>query len=271
MAFQVCAAVTCSWEEEQEERGTAEGDHCTTCPNGALEYRRGSGPGLASALHVAVFDTLADACFVSLSDGDKDTLAAALAAVWAADGALRRVRVRGRTAVNMTVNIRPASTPDGEGEGGAGALPSTHEDPASGETRPSGYGTSGEWAEESRMVGIVRSLAQRCPGLSGDTGTRAEPAIVAGDDGDGEGDDDAGGYASGDRGGSSIGGVRASMTSEDPGGGAAWPVGALSLVELAGAVLDAVGPEATGEVLAACPQLLESMPPKVCARNRKTG
>lgn len=224
----MCAAVTSSWEEEQEHqegsRRTPGNDYGT----GPIENQRSSGPGLASVL--AVFDTLADACFTTFGDGDLDTLPAALAAVWAADGALRRVSIGARTASPM----------------------------------------GGEWAEESRMVGFVRTLTQRCPGLPADTDTRVEQAVVGGDDGDGDGDGGGGG-ASGDRGGSSTEGIRASTASEDAvggGDGAAWPVGALSLLELAGAVLDAVGPEATGEVLAACPRLLESMPPKVRVRNR---
>lgn len=262
----MCATITCSWEEEDAPRGSG-------CGAGAPGNQRSSGPGLASVL--AVFDTLADACFASFGDGDADTLAASLAAVWAADGTLRRV-------ASSSSNIRAAGPAAGEAEEGDGALPPSYAGSADGEATamPSGHGTNVEWVEDSRMVGIVRSLAERCPGLPVGADTRAEQqqeqeqARSAGDDGDGGGGD-GGGEAAGCRGGSSTGGVRESIPSEEPeeqeepeeaAGGAAWPVGSLSLAELAGAVLDAVGPEATGEVLAACPLVLESLPPKVCAR-----
>ncbi len=119
-----------------------------------------------------------------------------------------------------------------------------------------GANGNGAWVEDSRMVDVVRSLAQRCRGRP----QRAEQAGTGGGDGDVEGE----------RGGSSTEGVGASMESEGRGGGggdgaAAWPVGSLTLPELAEAVLEAVGPEATGDVLAACPELLENVPPKVRA------
>ena len=270
----MCAAVTSSWEEEQQDDRATPGmgiDYRT----GALENHGTGGPGLASVL--AVFDTLADACFASFGDGDADTLAAALAAVWAADGALRRVAAASAAAAT---SIRAASPRDGgaEEDNEDGAMPSSDSWGPGGEAGSSGYGMGGEWVEDSRMVGIVRSLAQRCtpiPGLpadaTADAGTRAEQAATA------AGGDGGGGDGSGDRGGSSTGEIRESTASEEPdggggggggsggGGGDAWPVGALSLVELGGAVLDAVGPEATESVLAACPQLLEGMPPKVCS------
>eukprot|EP00903_Cladosiphon_okamuranus_P019892 g18284.t1 len=263
VAFQVCAAISCSWEEEQQREEAR-----IKVVDNQNDNQRSSGPGLASVL--SVFDTLADACFASFDDGDAGTLSQALNAVWAADGTLRRVAAAITTVTAVATQAETARPPDDGGEeredyDGVVALagPSSDAGSGSGDARSSGYGISVEWVEDSRMVGIVRSLAQRCPGHPADGDTRAEQQGVddggGGRDGDGGGE---GGDASGNRGGSSTEGVRESMASEEPGGGAALPVGALSLVELGGAVLDAVGPEATGEVLAACPQLLNGMPPK---------
>lgn len=248
----MCAAIACSWEEEQQEDGALENDN-----------QRSSGVGLASVL--SVFDTLAEACFTSFGDGDAGTLSQALRAAWAADGALRRVSAA--IATITTITTQAAAPPGGGAEEGDGAVPTSDAGSGSGEARSSGYGASVEWVEDSRMVGIVRSLAQWYSGPPADGDTRAgQQAVTGSDDGGGGGGDGDGrsGDTSGNGGGSSTEGVRESMASEEAGGRTALPVGALSLVELAGAVLDAVGPEATGEVLAACPQLLNCMPPKVC-------
>lgn len=269
VAFQVCAAVTCFWEESEEQ----------------LQQQSG-GFGVA----LVVFDTLADACFVSFNDGDSETLSSALGAMWAADGALRRGFSRERQAPYQAGDGERVSPGGGESVASSSPTLSGGDRPASGEgggadnsaadpefaRRPSmespsdtasaavslvtggefgpqysGAGNTG-WAQESRMVDVVRSLAQRCRGLP----TRIEDTDAS--DGAEVGDGDH-------RAGSSTGGIGASLRSEEePGGGATWPLGALSLLELAEAVLDAVGPEATMDVLAACPQLLENMPPEVC-------
>ncbi|CAM9352115.1 unnamed protein product [Scytosiphon promiscuus] len=268
-ALQVCGAVTCLWEESEEQRSSE------------------SGFGLT----LAVFDTLADASFVSFNDGDTDTLASALGAMWAADGALRRffscekwgpyegggggsVSPGAATLTSSSPSLAagdgPSSLESRDAENGAtgpgfARRPSmeSRSDTGSGIARGDGFGwdfagaTSRyetitdwtQWTQESRMVDVVRSLAQRCRGLP----TRIEETDAS--DGADAGD--------GDRAGSSTGGIGASMRSEEePGLRASWPPGALSLLELAETVLNAVGPEATGDVLAACPQLLENMPPE---------
>lgn len=289
VAFQVCAAVIYSWEEEQLATSS-----CAPSEHGNAERRlqqhhnHGGSRGQDLSSVLAVFDTLTDACFVTFNDGDTETLTAALGAVWTADGALRRVSMQktppwedrddgnsspdseshvSSSAPTTTRGFVPAE--DGGASGNSSAVFSEF-----GQQNPigrlssggggGGYGdgdTSGQenahdaiignWVEDSRVVGVVRSLTQRCRGL---------PARVeeTGKTGNGDGD-------SGDQLASSTEGVGASLPSEDIRDGAAWPqVGAMSLLELAEAVLDAVGPEATGDILAVCPQLLENMPPKVC-------
>lgn len=294
VAFRICAALTCSWEE-QEGHQTSTGvtsDHYATAAAEGLEQghdysSRGS--------TLPVFDTLADACFVSFNDGDTETLAAALGATWAADGALRRVSLRARppplrgdggglSPGQQAVTQVTASPSAGENQvsGQASAHGSVaaaaaagpefgHQRPTGSQGSSAGAGacadgesyeaSGGGWVEESRMVDVVRSLARRCSGQP--VGAEAGGSTNDGDDTDGRGEADLGC--------SSTGGVDASMASEDPedgsgggGGDATGPLGALSLLELAEAVLDAVGPEATGDVLAACPYLLEGIPPKVC-------
>ncbi|CAN0300589.1 unnamed protein product, partial [Laminaria digitata] len=61
----------------------------------------------------------------------------------------------------------------------------------------------------------------------------------------------------------SIDGVDVSLVSEM--GSGEW-ASAMSLLDLAEAVVDGVGPEAAGDVLAACPQLLDDMPPDFFTR-----
>ncbi|CAM9702470.1 unnamed protein product, partial [Ectocarpus fasciculatus] len=244
VAFRICAAITCSWEEQEAVHQTSTGgisDYYAAAAAEGLEQGHDYS-SLVSTL--PVLDTLADACFVTFDDGDTETLAAALGATWAADGALRRVSLRARP---------PPLRGDGgglsPGQQAATACPSGGDRQVSGQASAHG---------NSRMVDVVRGLARRCSGQP----VGADEAGGSNNDGG-----DADGRGDADVGCSSTGGVDASMTSEDPeggsgGGGSAGPLGALSLVELAEAVLDAVGPEATGDVLAACPHLLEGIPPK---------
>lgn len=266
--------MTFSWEEQQTTTAGVMSDYDTA----QQQHDHNNGQGLGSIL--AVLDTLADACLVTFNDRDTEALAAALGAVWATDGALRRVSLRARP--RYEEGDGGASSPDREAfassssapvPGEAGGADGNAADLEFGQQSPTGLCSSGgrgdvnvnedasaeergnatKWVEDSRIVGVVRSLAQRCQGL---------PARRVEETGTGCGDGDRG--ADGDRRGSSTEGVGASVASEDPQEGAAWPLmGALSLLELAEAVLDAVGPEATGDILEACPQLLENMPQKV--------
>ena len=83
-----------------------------------------------------------------------------------------------------------------------------------------------------------------------------------GDGGGGGGGNGGGGGGDGDVGVMSTDGVDVSLVSEM--GSGEW-ASAMSLVDLAMAVVDGVGPEAAGDVLAACPQLLDNLPPEVRA------
>ncbi|CAB1101944.1 unnamed protein product [Ectocarpus sp. CCAP 1310/34] len=306
VAFRICGAITCSWEEQEEEghqMNTGVISHCyATAAADGLEEGHDYG-SLGSTL--PVFDTLADACFATFNDGDTETLAAALGATWAADGALRRVSLRarppslrgddggrlsprqqavasslsggkiqasGQTGAYSNVTAAAGGGPElghqsltgmqGSSSAGVGASAEEESHESSG---------GGGWVEESRMVDVVRGLARRCSG---------QP--VGADDAGGSNNDggDADGRGDANLGCSSTGGVDASMTSEDPeggsgggsggdGGGTTGPLGPLSLLELAEAVLDAVGPEATGDVLAACPHLLEGIPPKAALSQQR--
>lgn len=285
VAFQVCEAVARSWED-----GFARDDVAVDDVGGASGLDP-HGVGLASTL--VVFDTLAEACFVSFEDGNTTTLATALGAIWAADVAFRRA-AQGSTGVSARgpIGRRPheegnggvsvpgeetasASVTPGMGGGGGGKrAPPVREDAGvvaeatdhqgevgrecgegsgralgsadGGEGQPAGDTT--KWVEDSRMMHVVRSLAQRCRGLP-----RAEG--VGGGDGGGSGGGGGGGS-------SSTGGVDASTVSEV---GSIDLPSAPSVLELAEAVMDGVGPEATGDVLASCSQLLENIPPKVRA------
>lgn len=244
IAFQVCAAITRSWEEQH-----ALGD-MSSASRGVGTYSA----GLASTL--AVFDTLAEACFASFEAANTTSLASALGAIWAADGAIRRVRVStdgggdwegGETGSqdvgDVTEETSDAACRDyvsgaddarrGEDDEDEERVDSTVRG-ANGDGEPSAD-SSDSWVVDSRMMGVVTSLAQRCR-----EGHRAERTRDGGDRGD-------------------VGG--ASPTVSDAGSGE-WP-STLSLVDLAHAVLDGVGPEAAGDVLEACPLLLENMPPKV--------
>lgn len=221
VAFQVCAAVTRSWEEKaSSDRSAVGGGHGPTGPHGA---------GLASTL--AVFDTLAEACFVAFDDGNANILAKALGAVRAADVALRTSTGGSMDAVvRVSMGRHPTQSEprdvSSHGRDGSGEK-AGHDDEDGGE-RPdvddvvgveAGLHAADTWVEDSRIIDIVRSLAKRCRGST----VEAPADTVDGDD-------------------------RSS---------------ALSLMELAEAVMEGVGPDATGDVLVACPLLLESMPPKV--------
>ncbi|CAM9469136.1 unnamed protein product [Ectocarpus sp. 13 AM-2016] len=250
VALLICSAITCSWEEQggghHMKTGVTSHYYATAAADGLEEgHDYGS---LGSTL--PVFDTLADACFATFNDGDTETLAAALGATWAADGALRRVSLR----------ARPPSLRGDDGRGSSPGQQAVAASLSDGENQASGQASA---YSNSRMVDVIGGLARRCSGQpvgADDTGG----SNTDGGDADGRGDTDLGC--------SSTGGVDASMTSEDPeggggggggdGGGTTGSLGPLSLLELAEAVLDAVGPEATGEVLAACPHLLEGIPPK---------
>lgn len=295
VAFEVCAAVFYSWEEEQLASPSCAPSDYSNAERLQQHHHHhhhtdSRGQGLLSSV-LAVFDTLTDACFATFNDGDTETLAAALGAVWAADGALRRVSMQktpwedgdggdlSPDSDSYVTSSAPTTKTDSvpaEGGGACGdssaGLSGLGQQSSNGLLNSSGGGgghvdedTSGQengndamigkWVEDSRVVGVVRSLTQRCRGLP------ARVAEKTGKNGYGDGD-------SGDQLASSTEGVEASLPSEDTrDNGAAWPqMGALSLLELAEAVLDAVGPEATGDILAVCPQLLENMPPKVCTK-----
>lgn len=278
------------------------------------------GAGLASAL--TVFDTLAEACFVSFEDGNTVVLSSALGAIWAADGAMRRASSAGdpdkagrnvggdkeqlslwfhgqgnvsrsgtmgeeaRRAQAGAYSPRARENDLGQYQGGGGgisAIPRSREiglgvesgGQASGRTRseykgdcdasPSkrdghdrtgaGIGepsagpgggelNAGSWTRDSRTVDVIWSLMQRCR----DYAPRGE---------EGDGGVRHGGM---ERGGNRGRGV--SMGSESA--ARDWTAAAaLLLVDLAEALADGVGPQAAGDVLAACPCLLEAMPPKV--------
>lgn len=244
VAFQVCAAITRSWEEQN-----ALGNMSTASGGGGGGTH---GVGLASTL--AVFDTLAEACFSSFEAANTASLASALGAIWSADGAIRRVGVsterrgdwedgeRGlqdagdvtgeRGEVARRESALGGGDARGEGDDEEEADLVVARAGASDDGEPSA-GLSESWVADSRMMDVVRSLAQRCREVH-------HQAERTRDSGDGAG---------------------VSSTVSDTGSGE-WPT-ALSLVDLAYAVLDGVGPEAAGDVLAACPQLLESMPPQV--------
>lgn len=116
----------------------------------------------------------------------------------------------------------------GDGEGGEWAGRASGDD---------GGGRS--WIEESKTVDVVRGLTQRCQG-----------SLRGADDGNSGG------------GGVGSDGVDVSIVSDS--GGGEW-ASVMSPQDLAEAVVDGVGPAAAGDVLAACPQLLDSMSPEVRA------
>lgn len=156
----------------------------------------------------------------------------------------------------------------GRSESSAEGLASDH-DNAFGSHKADGDGST-KWVEDSRMVDVVRRLVPRCRLMPTTTTTKNMSSNNHDNDnntgGEGEGDVDVDMDMDVDIEKTSTGGlgeVDVSMGSE---GGIPWrnfSAALLSALDLAEAVLDGVGPVAADVVLAACPQLLESMPPKV--------
>lgn len=178
-----------------------------------------------------VFGTLAEACFNSFEGSDTKTLAAAIAAVWAADGAFRRACKACKVFEGFGENCLAATQSreevahQGEEEE---CLPAIHDGGRSNIMNLS------DSLAHSKMLDIVRRLTLRCVGLQG---------TVEGPGGsDVKADDNMEGVD-----------VRVDVP----------VISKLSALELAEAILDGVGPETTGNVLSACPPLLDNMPPKV--------
>lgn len=325
MAFQVCAAVTRSWEERPRDVD----DTNIADDENVYGYHPLNGRRLAPTL--AVLDTLAEACFASFDEGDTACLASALCAAWAADGALRRATIgissfgegfdvggdRGSPSPVLNSEV-DASTPQTASEtmqgrangasistrekadseapfkdGGIASAGADNEDmgvcdeewrKAEGSSRRNDLGAgrdggaystgrkydeiaagkvprgieaiaepNGEqsysnfsgaaWVHESRTVEIVRRLAHDCRDYHHN------------DEVDNAGADMRG-----------AGGGRGRLRGDSIASGGPvweWPSSTLSMLELGEALADGVGPEATGDVLSACPVLLEGMPPEV--------
>lgn len=282
LVFQVCAAIARSWEEDQ---------HSDIPDKSCRTY----GAILPSTL--MVLDTLVEACFVSFEDGDSKCLSSALCAMWGAEGALRKSTVRHTgndvTGANMWGSVSPwgrgapsksdverhstrhgsefesashsarsvvagleekssPSTRELKPDGECSTLQIGHchdeEGNASGErlgdisNREPNTNENASWIEGSKTVDVVRTLTERCRDYAAQS------------KGVGIGDIDATNISM-----TAKEGHGAWVASEDTDG---WTA-VLSLLELGEALADGVGPEAAGDVLAACPRLIEGLPAKV--------
>lgn len=282
---------------------------------------------LASVL--TVFDTLAEACFCSFDNHNIEVLSEALAAILAADSAIRRASypriskktgparrtvagrgvtvqggldspgINGRETASTLGTVRKGTDrpetgagvslaveygtsvgrarADGNaslacsGEGGLGedrggqgyagtgsggsrtdinGMSQRPEQDANGaglgepNAEQDGDEPSGAWIRDSRTVEVIRGLMRRCRDYP-------HPQGGSGEDGVGSG------VGLGSR-------ARVASVGSEPGFGESLATAtAFSFVDLAEALVDGVGPEVTGHVLAACPALLEGMPPKV--------
>lgn len=175
-----------------------------------------------------VFETLAEACFSSFDGADTKTLAAAIAAVWAADGAFQRA-------------CKACKIFEGFGQHYLVATQSYEEVAHQGEKEgcfhDSGCSSimgSSDSLAHSKMLDIVHKLSLRCVGQQRTGEGPGGIDVKAGDVMD-----------------------RMDVRVDVP------MTPKLSALELAEAIVDGVGPETTGNVLSACPPLLDNMPPKV--------
>lgn len=141
------------------------------------------------------------------------------------------------------IEARREDTGDGtEGTGGgaetvsAASVARRASDTTGGELRACGVNDA--WFKDSKTVDVIQRLTPSC----------REYAVADGGEGTGVVEDGA------------TQGRDSAVVSEA--GGDVVPTG-LSLLDLGEALADGVGPEAAADILAACPRLLEGMPPKV--------
>lgn len=175
-----------------------------------------------------VFGTLAEACFNSFEEANTKILATAFGAVWSADGAFRRA-------------CKACKSFEAFGQHCLVATQSREEVVHQGEEEEcfrdggcSNIMRSSDSLAHSNMLDIIHRLTLQCVGLQR---TGEGP----------EGSD-----------------LKACDTMENINVSVDVPMASkLSVLELAEAILDGVGPKTTGRVLSACPPLLDSMPPKV--------
>lgn len=254
----MCSAITRSWGEGHEGQPRPS--------DGADEHAASNGPGLTSTL--MVFDTLAEACLVSFEERDVSCLASALGAMWAAEGALRncsavgdavgdRDKARSNIAGSAPHPDSPSSMEGGETgpiEGGreakgnrSAAQGLEEKGLLDGVGDDESVHSCAAWVKDSRTMDVIRSLVERCREYSAPAAV-VPPATAQVTKEPGDEDSSA------DGGPDEWGAAGASMEGWTP---------ALSLLDVGEAVVHGLGAEAAGDVLAACPRLIDAMPAKV--------